>query len=110
MPDVERQISERHRELEAELDNLGRPPSGDASSALLGLLTDFEAMIVRYIEGQPNYEELMQAVNDLAHGFMTKIKDTKPEFRAKKRKFTGSEKDPLSVAMLDPKEKIYLDV
>jgi hypothetical protein len=109
LPDVEKQIAKRYRELGVELTNLGKPPSDHPTSALLGLLTDLEAVIAKHVEGQPDHEGFMQAVNELAHAFSMDIKETKPNFRSKGRKTPGTDKDTLTMIMLDPNEKMYLD-
>lgn len=115
MPELEKQISNKHREIEAELKALGKEPSDDPTSALLGLLTSFEAAVAKHVEGQTDHEAFMQSVNELNEEFKEHIAHTKPGFIAIERTEASDEdaglegKDALEHVMDDSAARMYLD-
>lgn len=137
LPDLEKQISLRHKEITAELDSLGKEPSADPRGDMLSLIASFETTVRKHIEGQPDHEGLLQHINALSEEFQFSVSATRPKFAAFVRPASqkgdgevagdksgvdaedddaddfdaidGDAKRALKAALLGPSETLYVD-
>lgn len=82
-------INSRYETVVADLEALGKPPSNDPSSEMMGLVTDFAASIESHIQGGPGHEKLLQDVMAAYMRYKRDLWRTAPRFTP----FTAKELD-----------------
>jgi len=82
------------RKTEDSLLELPNPPSEDAFSEVMHVLSDFCRDLSRHMEGVPREDGLLQAIAPAQEKFKKAILGTAPPFRHYKRKHSGERSMP----------------
>jgi hypothetical protein len=112
---LEKQIGDAYVAMSNKLRKLGEAPSQDPTAALLGLLSEFDTLINKNVEGQPEHERFMQTVNEGNAAYVKALRYSQPVFVAQKRCDNDHEDERvLNQALLDEimendRERMYLD-
>ncbi|KAI9063947.1 hypothetical protein FKP32DRAFT_1603293 [Trametes sanguinea] len=81
LPAVQEELQELLTTTDELLNKLPKPPSSDALSEVLHLLSTFSKGLANFLEGTPNADGLLQSIRPACDAFQKAIRATEPDFR-----------------------------
>jgi hypothetical protein len=92
LPEIQEELQKLLQETEEGLSGLPTPPSEDAFSQVMHLLTTFMRDLSHHIKGVPDESGLLQTIRPVQEEFRRAIQATAPNFRPYEKRF--SSRDP----------------
>ncbi|KAI0644851.1 P-loop containing nucleoside triphosphate hydrolase protein [Trametes meyenii] len=85
LPSIQDDLYDLLSTTDEQLNKLPKPPSNDALSEILHLLSTFSKGVAQLVEGTPHIEGLLQAIQPACDTFRAAIRTTEPDFRPYER-------------------------
>ncbi|OSC98818.1 hypothetical protein PYCCODRAFT_1417176 [Trametes coccinea BRFM310] len=92
LPDLQEELQELLTTTDEQLNKLPKPPSSDALSEVLHLLSTFSKGLAQFLEGTPDADGLLQSIRPACDVFKKAVRATEPDFRP--YEFQASQRDP----------------
>ncbi|KAJ8454305.1 hypothetical protein ONZ51_g13104 [Trametes cubensis] len=92
LPGIQEELQDLLGTTDAQLEKLPKPPSSDALSEVLHLISTFCKGLSQLLEGAPEKDGLLQSIRPVHEAFHEAIRSTEPDFRPYERQF--AERNP----------------
>ncbi|KAI0657630.1 P-loop containing nucleoside triphosphate hydrolase protein [Cubamyces menziesii] len=92
LPGIQEELQDLLGTTDAHLEKLPKPPSSDALSEVLHLISTFCKGLSQLLEGAPEKDGLLQSIRPVHEAFHEAIRSTEPDFRPYERQF--AERNP----------------
>ncbi|KAI0364813.1 hypothetical protein BV20DRAFT_1029061 [Pilatotrama ljubarskyi] len=93
LPSIQEELQDLMTVTDEQLNKLPKPPSSDALSEVLHLLSTFSKSLARYLEGTPDADGLLQSIIPAWETFHQVIRSTEPDFRPYERHIAARHPD-----------------
>ncbi|KAI0333222.1 hypothetical protein GY45DRAFT_1319829 [Cubamyces sp. BRFM 1775] len=87
LPGIQEELQELLGTTDAQLERLPKPPSNDALSEVLHLISTFCKGLSQLLEGTPDDDGLLQSIRPICETFRQGVRSTEPDFRPYERQF-----------------------
>ncbi|KAI0628425.1 P-loop containing nucleoside triphosphate hydrolase protein [Trametes polyzona] len=85
LPIIQEELQDLLTATDEQLNKLPKPPSSDALSEVLHLLSTFTKGLSQFLEGTPDEDGLLQSIRPAYESFLGAIRATEPDFRPYER-------------------------
>lgn len=93
LPSIQEELQDLLSATDENLNKLPKPPSTDALSEVLHLLSTFSKGLAHFLEGTPNPDGLLQSIRPACDTFRQAIRATEPDFRPYERQAAARNPD-----------------
>lgn len=96
LPSIQEELQDLLSATDENLNKLPKPPSTDALSEVLHLLSTFSKGLAHFLEGTPDPEGLLQSIRPACDAFRQAVRATEPDFRPYERQAAARNPDAYS--------------